>query len=252
MRGPSDVVNSILSSVSPAYAKNPEADPTFSCSTPHTLAFQIGGKTFPIDPLDFLRQSTSPAPRDCTASNIVATDPPGVGATFSWSLGDPFFKSTLVAFYYGNLTHPSVDPPRVGFMSTVGSNTSAELSQALSDAQNDGGTFEGKSLIPCGPRLVIDSGSIATVEVAPSASAAVTTVNPTDTVVAAAATSAPASASSSTSSQVPHVTLTSTASTASTTSKSTSSAAAIRLRTTDAGAWIAIALTMLSMLSYAF
>jgi hypothetical protein len=29
----------------------------------------------------------------CIADNIVATDPPGKGALFSWSLGDTFLKS---------------------------------------------------------------------------------------------------------------------------------------------------------------
>lgn len=30
-----------------------------------------------------------------------------------------FFKSVLTSFYYGNITHPSSDPPRVGFASNV-------------------------------------------------------------------------------------------------------------------------------------
>ncbi|EIN13008.1 acid protease [Punctularia strigosozonata HHB-11173 SS5] len=235
MRGPTDVVDNILSTISRAYAKNPTADPTFSCSTPHTLAFQIGGKTFPIDPLDFLRQASTPAPNDCTASNIVATDPPSVGATFSWSLGDPFFKSTLVAFYYGNLTHPSVDPPRIGFMSTVTSDTTAELSQAIADAQTEGGLFE------------------STLEVAPSASAAVTTVNPTDTVDAAEATASSASASPSDAATA--VTASAEASASSTSSNTASSSqqtsSATITRTTRTGAWMVI-LAVLSMLSCTF
>lgn len=45
IRGPSDVVDTILSSVSPSYdpaASDPAA--IFPCTMPHTLAFEIGGK----------------------------------------------------------------------------------------------------------------------------------------------------------------------------------------------------------------
>ncbi|KAG6916185.1 hypothetical protein DXG01_008115 [Tephrocybe rancida] len=48
----------------------------------------------------------------------------------------------LVAFYFGNLTHPSVDPPRVGFLSTVPANADELLTQAVQDAQDNGNTFE--------------------------------------------------------------------------------------------------------------
>lgn len=83
----------------------------------------------------------------CIANNLVSTDPPSSGALFSWSLGDPFFKSTLVAFYYGNLTNPSVDPPRIGFLSQVPQNASTLLQEAVVDAEQDGGVFE--STRPC-------------------------------------------------------------------------------------------------------
>ena len=97
---------------------------------------------FPVDPRDFVSQKSSGDATTCVASNIVSTDPPSNGALFSWSLGDPFMKSNLVVFYYGNLTHPSVDPPRIGFLSTVPQNASALLQDAVSDAQQDGGNFE--------------------------------------------------------------------------------------------------------------
>lgn len=45
----------------------------------------------------------------------------------------------LVAFYMGNLTHPSVDPPRIGFLSTVPSNADALLQSDVSAAQSNGG-----------------------------------------------------------------------------------------------------------------
>ncbi|KIJ23518.1 hypothetical protein M422DRAFT_786152 [Sphaerobolus stellatus SS14] len=57
----------------------------------------------------------------------------------SWILGDPFMKSNLVAFYFGNITHPSSDPPRMGFLSTVPTNANELLNSAVSSAQRTGG-----------------------------------------------------------------------------------------------------------------
>lgn len=142
LRGPQDVVSNVLNAVSPAYAANPSASPTFPCATAHTLAFKIGGNMFPVDPRDFVSQNNSGDATTCVASNIVSTDPPSAGALFSWSLGDPFMKSNTVVFYYGNLTHPSVDPPRIGFLSNVPQNATTLLQDAVSDAQQDGGNFE--------------------------------------------------------------------------------------------------------------
>ena len=79
--------------MSPAFAAYPNVDPTFPCSTAHNLSFQIGGKVFPIDPRDFVSQNKTGDAQTCVVSNLVSTDPPSVGALFSWSLGDPFFKS---------------------------------------------------------------------------------------------------------------------------------------------------------------
>lgn len=143
IRGPTDVVTDILSSVSPAFAANTNAAPTLSCDSAHTLAFEIGGKLFSVDPRDFLSQQRAGNATACVASSVVSTDPPSFGALFRWSLGDPFLKSNLVAFYYGNLTHPSVDPPRIGFLSMVPSNASALLDGAVTDASDNGGNFEG-------------------------------------------------------------------------------------------------------------
>jgi hypothetical protein len=50
-------------------------------------------------------------------------------------------NSNLVAFYYGNLTHPSVDPPRIGFLSMVPDNASSIVRGVVSDAQANGGMF---------------------------------------------------------------------------------------------------------------
>lgn len=164
IRGPTDVVNDILTTVSPNYnPKSTSSIPSLPCTAAHTLSFQIGGKMFPIDPRDFISDEKSTDTTTCEASNVVSTDPPGVGALFSWSLGDPFMKSTLVAFHYGNLTNPSADPPMIGFLSMVPDNADALLTQAVDNAQTAGG-FQ------------------STDEVAPTASAAaeaVVTVVPT-------------------------------------------------------------------------
>jgi hypothetical protein len=145
IRGPQDVVNSVLSSVSSAFAANSKAAPTFPCNVPHNLTFQIGGKAFPVDPRDFMTQYKGGEVSTCVANNVVATDPPESGALFSWSLGDPFFKSNLVAFYYGNLTNPSVDPPRIGFLSMVPNNASAILQNDIAHAEANGGNFQSTS-----------------------------------------------------------------------------------------------------------
>lgn len=155
IRGPKDVVQNVLNTVSPSYASslasNSNAQAILSCSTPHSLAFQIGGQMFPIDPRDFI--GTSDDSSACVANRVVATDAPSQGSLFSWSLGDPFFKSTTVAFHYGNLTHPSVDPPRIGFLSTVPTDAGQLLTQAAQTAQ-------------------VDGEFVATTQVAPTASAA--------------------------------------------------------------------------------
>ncbi|KAI0763576.1 acid protease [Trametes elegans] len=189
VRGPSDVVDNILSTVSPAYAANANSKPTLPCDAGHNLTFQIGGKMFPIDPRDFVAQGSAGDASTCIASNVVATDPPSVGALFSWNLGDPFMKSNLVVFYYGNLTHPSVDPPRIGFVSLVPQNADALLDDAVEDAQNAGGNFESKvDAAPTVSSLIIEGAST-------SAAASQTTSK-----VAAPVTSTRASASSTPSS----------------------------------------------------
>jgi len=143
LRGPSDVVTNILKAVSPAVAAaGINAKATLPCDVPHTMAFSIGGKMFPVDPRDFIGPVKDGDTTTCVADNLVATDRPSRGALFSWSLGDPFLKSNLVAFHYGNLSHPSVDPPRMGFMSLVPNNADALLNQAVDDAEANSGRFD--------------------------------------------------------------------------------------------------------------
>jgi hypothetical protein len=143
LRGPSDVVQNILTKVSPSFSPSSGNAAVIACNVPHTLSFQIGGKMFPIDPRDFISPSTVAGDTtNCIADNVVATDSPSVGSLFSWNLGDPFFKSNVVAFHFGNLTHPSVDPPRIGLLSTVPNNADSLLQNAIQDAVQNGGKFE--------------------------------------------------------------------------------------------------------------
>ncbi|KAI0354103.1 acid protease [Trametes cingulata] len=142
VRGPQDVLSHIYAQL------GLDALGTFDCSVPHNLTFQIGNKLFPIDPRDFAHPApivpgtVYPAEEARCTPALAATDPPGVGAfLYSWSLGDPFLKSTMVAFYYGNMTRPSQDPARVGFMSMVPSDAGYALEQAVDEAIANGGVF---------------------------------------------------------------------------------------------------------------
>ena len=47
-------------------------------------------------------------------------------------------KRNLVAFHYGNLTHPSADPPRMGFLSTVPGNADDLYGTDVQAAKHDG------------------------------------------------------------------------------------------------------------------
>ncbi|KAF5367290.1 hypothetical protein D9615_010453 [Tricholomella constricta] len=131
LRGPADVVQGIRTKLGAR----------FPCNEPHTLAFQIGGKMFPVDPRDFVNQEFIDSVSLCSA-NLVATDPPAEGRyLYSWSLGDPFLKSVLASYHYGNLTHPSRDRPRMGFLSTVPSDADDKLKAAVAAAAKNGGNF---------------------------------------------------------------------------------------------------------------
>ena len=140
VNGSADVVQTLLKKVS---SSKDLSQPTLSCSTPHNLTFQIGGKLFPIDPRDFASPVASGTGTTCVANvgpinDDVKTDTD----QWTWVLGTPFLKSNLVAFYYGNLTHPSVDPPRVGFVSRVPQDAGARLGAAVSQVQSAGGHLE--------------------------------------------------------------------------------------------------------------
>lgn len=83
IRGPRDVLDAITSQL---------GGETYDCAEAHTLTFQIGGRFYPVDPRDFGAQAVEDGTTQCTP-NIAPTDPPGSGYLYSWSIGDPFFKS---------------------------------------------------------------------------------------------------------------------------------------------------------------
>ncbi|KAJ8462688.1 hypothetical protein ONZ45_g17846 [Pleurotus djamor] len=137
IRGPADVVAGIFSRLGSSQ---------FDCSLPHNLAFQINGKMFPVDPRDFISPVSNSSAQKCFA-NLVSTDTPveGENYLYSWSLGAPFLKGVIAAFHYGNITYPSRDPPRIGFVSTVPSDADQKLKVAFSEASQRGGGFPGQS-----------------------------------------------------------------------------------------------------------
>jgi hypothetical protein len=83
IRGPRDVLDAITSQL---------GGDTYDCAEAHTLTFQIGGIFYPVDPRDFGAQTFEDTTFQCTP-NIAPTDPPSSGFLYSWSIGDPFFKS---------------------------------------------------------------------------------------------------------------------------------------------------------------
>ncbi|KAJ3923603.1 acid protease [Lentinula edodes] len=133
IRGPPDVVQYIVDIIGredASSSSHPSTDTSTSCTTPHTLAFQIGGRMFPVEWRDLEEKGNGSRKRQCYL-NLAPTDVPtttttttkgeggGAGYMYSWSLGDPFLKNVIAAFYYGDTVHPSWDPPRIGLISTV-------------------------------------------------------------------------------------------------------------------------------------
>ncbi|KAJ4480702.1 aspartic peptidase domain-containing protein [Lentinula edodes] len=159
IRGPPDVVEYIMDVIrrEDASSSRPSTDTSTSCTAPHTLSFQIGGRMFPVEWRDLvwveeeededgdLQEEDSEYENDEKAEedkvngsrkrqcylNLAPTDVPSIPTTttrgegggggylYSWSLGDPFLKNVIAAFYYGDTVHPSWDPPRIGFISTA-------------------------------------------------------------------------------------------------------------------------------------
>lgn len=169
LAGPQNVVSSIFSSISSSSSSSLSGSKSISCNTPVKLNYVIGGKPFPVDPRDFLGQQIDAT--NCIAGTLLPTDAPAPGGLMSWILGDPFMKSNLVAFYYGNLTHPSVDPPRMGFLSTVPSNADDLYGAAVKSAKSDGGFVLTSVAAPTGTFSAAATNSVGVAQ-APSGVAA--------------------------------------------------------------------------------
>ena len=56
-------------------------------------------------------------------------------------------NSVLAAFYYGNITHPSRDPPKMGFLSTVPQDAESQLVSAVA-AVKKGDNLPCRFLLP--------------------------------------------------------------------------------------------------------
>ena len=63
-------------------------------------------------------------------------------------LFEPYYvsSSALTTFYYGNLSHPSQDPPKLGFLSTVPPDASSRMQSAASAAAKANNNFPCMSL----------------------------------------------------------------------------------------------------------
>ncbi|EAU86678.2 hypothetical protein CC1G_07336 [Coprinopsis cinerea okayama7 len=140
IRGPEDVVSEIYRRISGSRISSRLAA-LFPCDEPQRLEFSIGGKLFPVDPRDFMAQIYVDNVGVCVP-NVVSTDPPGDGGyLFSWSLGVPFLKSVVSSYYFGNITYPTQDPPRMGFLSTVPEDADQRLRAAVASAARLDGNF---------------------------------------------------------------------------------------------------------------
>ena len=88
LHGPAHVVCNIQSKLGP--------NRLFPCSEPHTITFSIGGKLFPVDPLDFIQQVSENNVVTCT-SRLGSMNPPVLtGYQSSWILGDLFLKRCVL------------------------------------------------------------------------------------------------------------------------------------------------------------
>lgn len=77
--------------------------------------------------------------------------------------------SVFVAFYYGNLTHPSQDQPRIGLLSTVPPDAAQRLQAAAQLANaTRGGNFPGAIIFCCRMTTKVSDVVVVTSEAAPS------------------------------------------------------------------------------------
>lgn len=125
----------------------------WDCAHAHNLTFQIGGKLFPLDPRDFYTNDGRTA-TECTSSvqdRRLSSSSSGreKSAPYNWTLGVPFLKSNAVVFYFGNLTHPSADPPKVGLVSLVPEDAGALLQEAGGEAGGASANLPGRFSVLC-------------------------------------------------------------------------------------------------------
>lgn len=133
LAGPEDVVSSIYSAIASKDSSN-NGVPHIDCDTPINLTFVFGGKSFPVDSRDFLGLQQDP--EACRASSLTVAPAPTQGRLASWVLGTPFFKSNLIAFRYGDLLQPSINPPQIGFLSTVPDNADQAYASDFANASS--------------------------------------------------------------------------------------------------------------------
>ncbi|PAV22951.1 acid protease [Pyrrhoderma noxium] len=111
----------------------------YPCASAQSLVFEFGGigklgnfnlnisdstggtRKFKVDARDFGRPIyTEKDNGKWCIPNLAPTDAPELGGyLYSWSLGEPFLRGVLASFWFGNLTNPSRDGAKIGFLSTV-------------------------------------------------------------------------------------------------------------------------------------
>lgn len=84
----------------------------------------------------------------------------------------------MATFYYGNITYPSQDSPRIGFKSTVPPDAGDQLKSTVAEARRIGTGFSGTHIYSPLMTLPPIDHSTALVEPAPSGSFSSARVNP--------------------------------------------------------------------------
>jgi len=92
LAGLQNVVSSIYSSISSSSGSSSSGNtPAIPCGTPVKLTYVTGGKSFPVDPRDFLGQQSDA--EEFNAGSLLPTDAPQLEGPVGWIHGDPFMKS---------------------------------------------------------------------------------------------------------------------------------------------------------------
>ncbi|KAF5372298.1 hypothetical protein D9615_009303 [Tricholomella constricta] len=108
---------------------------------------------FPVDPRDFVNQEflepgrSVPQKVRFRPSPVSFTPSPLSLPLRDGSLTTRTPDSVLPSYHYGNLTRPSRDRPRMGFLSTVPRDADDKLKAAVAAAAKDGGNFPSESTL---------------------------------------------------------------------------------------------------------